>query len=136
MKKIMVILSITIICYVAYKIFLERTPERIIRWNINVCLNNFDYKVETFEDQWSIFGGNGYTNIIIKFNELTQENIDYFKTFNFTPLYLLKHTHIGIPYKYIVSDDGGYKYEVDDYINKIFIIDLKNNTAIYYCSVQ
>ncbi len=140
MKKIKIILPITIIIFIIsfglYKVFLERTPERIFKQNFDISLDDFDYTIEKFEEQWILFNGNGYVDIMIKFNKLTSKNIEYFKKFNFTPLYLLKHTHIGGPYKYSISDEGYYMYEVEDYSNKIFIIDFKNKKAIYKCNVM
>lgn len=74
-----------IIIYGGYNLFLKRTPERILKMVFDISLKDFDYTVETFEEQWCP-NGDGYALVIYKFNKLTQENIDYLKGFGLKPL--------------------------------------------------
>ena len=90
MKKIIVIVLVIVLSgiavYEVYNLFLKRTPEKLLKQQFNISLKDFDYSIETFEEQWCP-NGDGELLIVIKFNELTQKNIEYFKSldniFNF-----------------------------------------------------
>ena len=63
--------------------------------------------------------------MVIKFNELTQENIDYIKEFDVLPLSTLKQLPIEYPYKHL-SDEGYCIYSEEGNNFYIFIFDIKN----------
>ena len=71
------------------------------------------------------FNGNGHLKMVIKFNELTQENIDYIKEFDVLPLSTLKQLPIEYPYKHL-SDEGYCIYREEGNNFYIFIFDIKN----------
>ena len=83
MKKIIVIVLVIVLSgiavYEVYNLFLKRTPEKLLKQQFNISLKDFDYSIETFEEEWCL-NGDGELLIVIKFNELTQKNIEYFKT--------------------------------------------------------
>ena len=90
MKKIIVIVLVIVLSgiavYEVYNLFLKRTPEKLLKQQFNISLKDFDYSIETFEEQWCP-NGDGELLIVIKFNELTQKNIEYFKSLdNIQPL--------------------------------------------------
>jgi len=130
-KKIilLVILGIVISAGV-YFTFFWRTPERILKSTFDISLKEFDYTIESFEEQWIPFNGNGYLEMVIKFNELTQENIDYIKEFDVRSLSTLKQSS-GHSYKHL-SDEGYYIYREEGNDFYIFIFDIKNKKAVLY----
>lgn len=137
----LVILLIVIVALVVDNCFLKHTPESILKANFSISLKNFDYSVETFEEQWSA-NGDGQALAIYKFNELTRENINYLKGFALHPLPISEKERElmifnEIPKEYFEVDTGYYIYEqlsthdIRDY--KVFIIDTeKKNAVLYY----
>jgi hypothetical protein len=155
MKKIIIIVSIiiliSIVLYGVYALFLKRTPERILKQIFDISLKDFDYCVDTFEEQWCP-NGDGHVLIVYKFNKLTQENIDYLKEFDLKPLpisetdYLLMHSILeqfrnanngyylfrtGRITNYETSDGFKDEFALDFYI---FTIDTESNMAVLYYS--
>jgi hypothetical protein len=87
MKKKIIRISVVILTSIAilyglYALFLKRTPERILKAVFDISLKDFDYTVETLEEQWYP-NGDDHALIIYKFNTLTQNNIDYLNNFCF-----------------------------------------------------
>lgn len=110
----------------------KRTPEEILKLQFNITLTGFDYKVETFEEQWNP-NGDGYVFIVFKFNEITQSNINYLKSSGFKEL-PVSHKNV-IPDRFLF--DKGYYIFDNENINderdfKLFVIDTCNNKAILY----
>lgn len=152
MKKLTVIVSIIIlvciITYGIYEIFLKRTPEKLLKQQFNISLKGFDYTIDSFEEQW-LPNGDGYTLVIIKFNMLTQADIDYFKQFDLQSLPVSKadYSQIGpneIPKQFFKSENGYYIYQAERMANvgalvvaldfKIFIVDIDKKVAVLYYS--
>lgn len=109
-----------------------RTPEKILEQQFNITLKDFDYQVETFEEQWNP-NGDGYAYIVFKFNELTEKNINYFQSLGLRELPVLDNKEI--PDRFLL-DNGYYLLEKED-INderdfKLLIVDIENNKAILY----
>jgi len=120
----------------------NRTPETVLKSMFGISLKDFDYIVDTFEEQgnfsdWQLIA-------VFKFNKLTQENIDYLKEFNPQPLPIpdtipicQKMSYNKIPRQFFKADTGYYLYRPDkdrpayrDF--KIFIIDTKKKVAVLY----
>ena len=109
-----------------------RTPEKILEQQFNITLKDFDYQVETFEEQWNP-NGDGYAYIVFKFNGLTEKNINYFQSLGLRELPILDNKEI--PDRFLL-DNGYYLLEKED-INderdfKLLIVDTENNKAILY----
>jgi hypothetical protein len=117
-KKIILLIILGLLISVGiYFEFFYRTPEKLLKEAFNVDLSDFDYEIEIFEDEW-FFNGNGHTKIVIKFNELTQENIKYFKNFDVKS------------YENIISETG-FSIRQENYgVYKSFDVDYKNKVAI------
>ena len=143
-KKVIVIVSVIIfagtVLYGVYYLFLKRTPERLLKINFSISLKDFDYSVETFEEQWCL-NGDGYAFVIYKFNKLTQENIDYLKSFGLKPLPISEEERnimrfSKIPKEYFGSDTGFYIYKSESTVDirnyKVFIIDAEKKFAVLY----
>lgn len=144
MKKLKIILSVLvvtgIVLYGVYGLFFKRTPERLLKLTFDISLTDFDYTVESFEEQWYP-NGDGHALIIINFNKLTKENIDYLKKFNPQPLpisemYRLQMIPNAIPNQYWNADVGYYMYKpeptIEDGNFNIFIVDTDKKVAVLY----
>ena len=119
-----------IVLYGVYSLYFKRTSERLLEWTFNIGLEDFDYAVESFDEQWCP-NGDGYVLIIFKFNGLTQNNIDYLKKVGLQTLPISKANSLQmvpniIPNEYWYSDTGYYTYELEsptDQRNfKVFIV--------------
>lgn len=130
----------SIVLYEVYSTFLKRTPEKLLKQQFNISLAGFDYAIETFEEQWHP-NGNGEVLVIYKFNKLTQENVDYLKTFNPQTLpipetYRLQMPPNKIPKNFSHAETGYYIYESEstaDYRDfKVFILDIERKIAVLY----
>ena len=146
MKKLIIVASAiiltSIILYGAYSLFLKQTPEKILKTVFDISLKNFDYTIESFEEQWCPPHGDGQVLIVIKFNKLTQENIDYFKNLNniqSLPISEIEYQQMipnEIPNQFFKLDAGYYIYEpsslrdLQDY--KLFVIDTDKKMAFLY----
>jgi len=147
---IVLILFSLIILHVADRII--RTPKKLLQMHFDIDLKDFDYKVETFEDQWYPPHGKGHTLVVYKFNKLTQNNIDYIKSFNPNPLPISETNQKQlnpneIPKQFLKADKGYYlfktkrdtiyetsegfkdEFALDIYI---FIIDIEKEMAVLY----
>lgn len=154
MKKIIVIVLVIVLSgiavYEVYNLFLKRTPEKLLKQQFNISLKDFDYSIETFEEQWCP-NGDGELLIVIKFNELTQKNIEYFKSLdNIQPLPVseMEYHQMGankISKQLLKANTGYYIYQVGRIANweevkgvkmaldfKLFIVDTENNKAVLY----
>jgi len=156
MKKVIVIgliiILTIIVLYGTYSLFLKRTPEKVLKQVFNICLNGFDYSIESFKEQWHP-NGDGKLLLIIKFNELSQENITYLKGLdNSKPLpiseteYWQMHPN-EIPKQVLSSETGYYVFRTGRISNHelkkgikmaldfyIFIIDTEKKMAVLYYS--
>ena len=156
MKKIIVIALVMalsgITFYWVYDLFIKQTPEKLLKQQFNISLKDFDYSIETFEEEWGL-NGDGHTLVIIKFNELTPKNIDYFKSLdNIQPLPVseMEYHQMGvnkIPKQLLKADTGYYIYQVGRIANweevkgvkmaldfRIFIVDTEKKVAVLYYS--
>lgn len=145
MKKSIVITLVVIILsgvilYGVHGLFFERSPEKLLKLNFNICLKDFKYNVETFEEQWCP-NGDGSALIIYKFDKLTQENIDYLKGFGLKSLPISNEEYRlmefnEIPREYFYVNTGYYIYkplsnnDLRDY--KVFVLDIEKQIAILY----
>ena len=142
MKKLIIVASTiiltSIILYGAYSLVFKRTPEKILKTVFDISLKNFDYTIESFEEQWCPPHGDGQVLIVIKFNKLTQENIDYFKNLNNIQSLPISAKMIpnAIPKQCSKANVGYYIYEPSslhdprDY--KLFVIDTEKKTVVLY----
>lgn len=155
MKKLIIIVSaiilMCVIAYGVYSLFLKQTPEKILDQWFNITLKGFDYNVNTFEEHW-VANGDGYMLIVIKFNELTSENINYFENLPMKSLPISKKEYRqmipnNMPQKYLKADIGYYIYQLGEVQDmekiigikdtfaldfKIFIIDTEKKMAVLY----
>ena len=132
MEKIIKLSVIVLFVVLLHSACTKRTPEKVLEQQFNITLKEFDYKVETFEEQWCP-NGDGYVLIVFKFNELTQNNINYFQSLGFKELPISEKNVI--PSRFLF-DNGYYLFENEN-INderdfKLFIVDTENNKAILY----
>ena len=144
MKKAIIIPSVIIIVSVAALIVqdltFKHTPESILKAHFKINLKGFDYTVETFREQWCQ-NGDGEAFAIYKFNELTQDNIDYLKGFGLKPLPIPEEEidimlPTGMPKEHFRIDTGYYIYvplssNLRDY--RVLILDIEKNILIFYC---
>jgi hypothetical protein len=144
-KSIFIVLAIVLIrsvIYGAYCVFFKRTPENLIKWAFNISLKDFDYRIDTFDEQWCP-NGDGKTLIIVKFNKLTQLNIDYLNRLNLKSLPVTEEDRNLMdfaPKKCFESNRGFYIYKAlsdsDKYDYQVFFIDTINKIAIYYTQIM
>lgn len=132
MEKIIRFSLMALFVVLLYGACTTRTPEKILEQQFNITLKDFDYQVETFEEQWNP-NGDGYAYIVFKFNELTEKNINYFQSLGLRELPVLDNKEI--PDRFLL-DNGYYLLEKED-INderdfKLLIVDIENNKAILY----
>ena len=135
-------LLLFIVLTILDKTVFKRTPESALKVAFNISLKDFDYSVETFENQWCP-NGDGHTLVVYKFNKLTQENIDYLKEFDLKPLPVSAEDRDlmwfnSIPEEYFNVNTGYYIYKplstAAIRVNyKVFVIDtIKNKAVLYY----
>ena len=132
MEKIIRFSLMALFVVLLYGACTTRTPEKILEQQFNITLKDFDYQVETFEEQWNP-NGDGYAYIVFKFNGLTEKNINYFQSLGLRELPILDNKEI--PDRFLL-DNGYYLLEKED-INderdfKLLIVDTENNKAILY----
>ena len=132
MKKIIKLGVIALFVVLQHSACTKRTPENILKQQFNITLTGFDYKVETFEEQWNP-NGDGYVYIVFQFNEITQNNINYLKSSGFKELPISQRNVI--PDR-LLFDKGYYLFENenknDERDFKLFIVDTDKNKAILY----
>ena len=141
MIAVLVIVLAFVVLTILDKTVFKHTPARALKVTFNISLKGFDYSVETFEEQWCP-NGDGHALVIYRFNKLTQENIDYLKSFGLKPLPISEEErnimHFNkISKEYFEVDTGYYIYEplrtVDFRGNyQVFVLDTENNKAILY----
>lgn len=151
-KKIITISVVVLICivlYVLYTLFWKRTPESIFKGVFDISLNDFDYTVDTFEEEWVL--SDGYLLLIIKFNKLTQANIDYLKSLNAKPLPISETDYLlirqgSIPWRFKYANSGYYLFQAEKIVTRdiegikrelamdlyIFIVDINRMEAVLY----
>lgn len=109
-----------------------RTPEKILEQQFNISLKDFDYQVETFEEQWNP-NGDGYAYIVFIFNELTENNINYLLSSGLKELPIPDRKEI--PDRFL-CDNGYYLFEKvdsnDERDFKLFVVDTENYKAVLY----
>jgi len=144
-KGLMITVSIIVLMFgiltILDKTVFKRTPESVLKSTFGISLKNFDYNVEIFDDQMHPLG-EGRTLVIYKFYELTQENIDYLKGFDFKSLPISEEEqrlmHFNkIPKEYFEVDTGYFIYEtlhpVDFRRNyKVFVVDTEKKIAVLF----
>lgn len=54
----------------------RRTPENILKLQFGIDISTFDYKIESFDDQWYTPHGEGHCRIVYSINNISQNNID------------------------------------------------------------
>ena len=144
MKKAIIIVSAIILAAVIVlmiqHITFKHTPESVLKVHFKMSLKGFDYTVDTFQEQWCP-NGDGEAFVIYKFNELTQDNIDYLKGFGLKPLPISgegveQRVSNKIHKEYYSIDTGYYFYgplsshDPGDY--KILILDIEKKIMIFY----
>lgn len=130
-----------VILLILDKTILRHTPESVLKATFGISLKNFDYSIETFDEQWSP-NGDGQVLVIYKFNSLTQDNILYLKKNGLKPLPILMEDYNNMVFnklteEYLKIDTGYYIYErlstVDFKRNyQVFVVDTKKRIAILY----
>ncbi len=151
-KLLIIILLVGIILYGRHRLYLEQTPERMLKSYID--FKKFDYTIELHEEQWIPFNGNGHRHIVIRFNELTQENLDYLKKLeHFQPLPISEKDRrfmTFVPSEILTAEKGYYLYKAENisegkwegknyvivYTLSVFIVDIENKVAIFYYHVM
>jgi len=135
-KTIFIIVIIVIGSIIFYNKFIKRTPETLLKKNFDIELNDFDYSIETFKDEWN-FNESRFL-IIFKFDTLTVKNIEYLKSKGLEPLPISKDRlpYIsGTPKHFSTTENGYYigKFNpeyIKDFV--IFIVDVKAKKALLY----
>lgn len=148
MKKIIItiftIFLVIIIVLVVEHIFHKQTPKSALKIAFNMNFRNFDYTVETFEEQWCP-NGDGRTFVICKFNKLSRQNIDYLKGFGLKQLPISEEERRlmdfnRVPKEYFNVSTGYYIYKPTNASNeplnswdyKVFVVDTVKNIAVLY----
>lgn len=54
----------------------RRTPENILKLQFGIDISKFDYRIESFDDQWYTPHGEGHCRIVYTINNISQNNID------------------------------------------------------------
>ena len=109
----------------------KRTPEKILKQQFNITLKEFNYEIETFEEEWCP-NGDGYVLIVFRFNELTQKRLNYFQSLGFKKLPISEKNII--PDRFLF-DNGYYLFEKemsDERDFKLLVVDTEYNKAILY----
>jgi hypothetical protein len=142
MKKIVIILSgIIVVSFVLYKVCMKRTPETILKQQVDINLSGFDYTVESFQEQWYP-NGDGYLLLVFNFDNLNKDNIVYLSKGQLLPVsetILRQIPPNKIPKRFLLCQNGYYLYysEDEDVRNfKIYIFDIKNHKAILYYQIM
>ena len=141
-KGLMITVSIIVLMFgiltILDKTIFKRTPESVLKSTFGISLKDFDYSVETFEEQWCP-NGDGQALVVYKFNKLTQENIDYLKGFGLKPLPISEEERNiiwEIPKQFFESNTGYYIYEslhnIDFRDYKVFVVDTEKKIAVLY----
>lgn len=137
--KIILTLIFMITCAYLYFAFIRRNPNKILKQQFDFQLNDFDYSVKSFSEQWDD-NGDGYCKIIIQFNYFTAHNNNYLEKMKISPLPIFdKISSNEIPWKFLNSKTGYYLYNptsIDKRSFKIFIIDIKSKEAIFYYQIE
>ncbi|MBR5689610.1 MAG: hypothetical protein IKX17_04095 [Prevotella sp.] len=132
MEKIIRFSLIVLLVVFLHSACTTRTPEKILEQQFNISLKDFDYQVETFDEQWNP-NGDGYVYIVFKFNELTENNINYFQSLGLKELPVSEDNEI--PDRFL-SENGYYLFEKEDSNDernfKLFVVDTEHNKAILY----
>lgn len=119
--------------------FVERTPEKILKQQFDVELNNFDYSVKSFQEEWDD-NGDGFCQIVFNLEEISSNNLDYLKSINAKSLPIIeKISPNELAWEYLNAKNGLYLYNAssDDIRNfKLFIVDTKNKRAILYYQIE
>jgi hypothetical protein len=115
----------------------RRTPEAILKQQFQIHLNEFNYSVESFNEQWDV-NGDGYCQIIFNV-DFTPANFDYLKKLKPSALPVSKNLSTNsIPKQFIEAHKGYYFYESSDddaRSFKIFILDTIANKAVLYYQI-
>ncbi len=157
-KKIELLFMISIIPligFICYCSYVNNSPEKVLKKQFNISLDDFDYTVEFKTHNETGIPVND-TYFYFKLNNLTQKNIDYLLSKEFKQLPLPDSVQviindIRVPISISKSDNDYYKYSTFQpncgyYLydsrsccglyNKFFIINTKKNIAILYYQIM
>ena len=139
---VLIIVLVFVVLLILDNTVFKRTPESVLKVTFSISLKGFDYRVETFEEQWCP-NGDVISHTVFNFNELTKENIDYLKSFGLKPLPISEKERkiIGeVPKEFLEADTGYYiyeplsEYDTRDY--KVFIVDTERKIAVLYYQIM
>lgn len=74
MRKLL-LFSITIVLLLCNSC-VRRTPEYLLKLQFGIDISSFDYKIESFDDQWHTPHGEGHCHIVYTINNISKKNID------------------------------------------------------------
>lgn len=138
LKKMLWLLGVVILCIITYNMLFRSTPERVFETLFDVSLDDFDYSVVSFEDE-QYPNGDREINIVLKFKNLTPQNIAYLKSKQAKPLPITKELRSKVPYRFTFLKRGYYFYTQlsakSDSDYKVLIFNLETNEAILYLTI-
>ncbi len=134
-KLLWLLLGVVIICIIVDNIFLRSTPERVFKTSFDISLEGFNYSMVSFKDL-EYPNGDRSTHVILKFKDVTPQNIAYLRSKHAKPLPIPEELKSKVPYQFSFLKKGYYFYSrlsetnEDDY--KILVFNLETNEAILY----
>jgi len=147
-EKIAILLMLPLVALIGYCTYINSSPERILKKQFNISLDNFDYiiKYTTRPEAPIPFD---YARVYFEFNHLTQENIEHLQSLQRQqmPLYrekLLQTVFDGVnpqsTEEFYPSGNGYYLYYINSsccgLYNKIFIVDTAKKVAVLYYQIM
>ena len=143
MKRIVTIGTIFflfILGFIGYIVFLERTPEKILKLQFEITLPKDSYSVTKFNEQWDL-NGDGYCLILYKLSESSEKFLEGSMSKKMKQLPIIDQdvqmSDIPENFKYCKNGYFVIEKEKNDSRNfKILLIDTKENVVLLYYQIM
>jgi hypothetical protein len=143
MKRIVTIGTIFflfLLGFIGYKVFFERTPEKILKLQFEISLPKNSYSVSEFHEQWDL-NGDGYCLIRFKLTERSDKLLESSMSKKMKQLPVIDQdfqmSDIPENFKYCKNGFFVIEKEKNDSRNfKILLIDTKENVALLYYQIM
>jgi len=148
-ENVLMLFIIPLICFILYCTYVNSSPERVLKKQFSISLDNFDYTIihNTTPEVPIPFN---YKCIYFRFRYITQENIEYLQSLPMQQLPLqnrekmlqmiFKGAHSQKIEEFYPSDDDYYMFDNHSsccgLYNKIFIVDTEKKVAILYYQIM